>query len=421
MSRRGAGNLLAVIGPGMLVAATGVGAGDLATASLAGNRLGVAVLWAVVLGAALKYVLTEGLARWQLATDKTLLEGCMTHLGRPFMVCFLLYLLPWSFFVGAALMSACGATAHAMAPVFEDASHGKIAFGIIHSVLGVVLVRLGGFRLFEKVMSVCIGAMFLTVLTTAVLIRPDWGSVLSGLVVPGIPLLKEGGLVWTVGLMGGVGGTLTILCYGYWIREEGRGGPEALRTCRIDLASGYLMTALFGIAMVIIGSQLAAVKGAGSTLIVDLADRLEEPLGSVGRWVFLAGAWGAVFSSLLGVWQCVPQIFADFCGMALGDTGEARVQRMSAESATYRLYLYALAIVPMIALWFSFKQVQKVYAVYGALFIPFLAVVLLYLNGRSALVGRNHKNRPMTTAVLVATLVLTALAAAFEIKTKLGR
>ena len=43
--------LLAVIGPGILVAATGVGAGDLATGALAGGKLGVAVLWAVLIGA----------------------------------------------------------------------------------------------------------------------------------------------------------------------------------------------------------------------------------------------------------------------------------------------------------------------------------------------------------------------------------
>ena len=61
-------SLFILIGPGLLVAATGVGAGDLATASLTGSQLGTAVLWAVVVGAFLKLVLTEGLARWQLAT-----------------------------------------------------------------------------------------------------------------------------------------------------------------------------------------------------------------------------------------------------------------------------------------------------------------------------------------------------------------
>ena len=67
--------ILAMLGPGILVAATGVGAGDLATGALAGSNVGVAILWAVVAGAVFKFVLNEGLARWQLATGSTLLEG----------------------------------------------------------------------------------------------------------------------------------------------------------------------------------------------------------------------------------------------------------------------------------------------------------------------------------------------------------
>ena len=51
MAARKRSGLLMVIGPGLLVAATGVGAGYLATAAFTGNQLGVAVLWAVVLGA----------------------------------------------------------------------------------------------------------------------------------------------------------------------------------------------------------------------------------------------------------------------------------------------------------------------------------------------------------------------------------
>ena len=67
--------LLAIILPGFLVAATGVGAGDLATASFSGSQLGVAILWAVVVGGILKFSLTEGLTRWQLVTGETFLEG----------------------------------------------------------------------------------------------------------------------------------------------------------------------------------------------------------------------------------------------------------------------------------------------------------------------------------------------------------
>ena len=75
---------LSIIGPGLLVAATGIGAGDLATASFAGSLLGTAVLWAALAGAFLKFIVNEGLARWQLATGTTLLEGVVQHFGRFF-------------------------------------------------------------------------------------------------------------------------------------------------------------------------------------------------------------------------------------------------------------------------------------------------------------------------------------------------
>ncbi len=136
--------LLAAIGPGLLVAATGVGAGDLATASIAGSKLGPAVLWAVVVGALLKLALTEGLTRWQLATGETLIAGTVRRLGRPVSLLFLVYLLIWTVFVGRALVSACGVTAQALAPVFADPETGKIVFGIVHSLAGIGLVLAGG-------------------------------------------------------------------------------------------------------------------------------------------------------------------------------------------------------------------------------------------------------------------------------------
>jgi Mn2+/Fe2+ NRAMP family transporter len=295
-------NLFAIIGPGLLVAATGIGAGDLATASFAGSILGTAILWAAVVGAFLKFVVTEGLARWQLATGDTLLEGIIHRIGKVVGWLFLPYLFVWSFFVASALMSACGVTLHAMIPVFEDATQGKIVFGALSSVVGVGLVLIGGYELFDKIMRVCIGLMFVTVLVTAGLLWPGTGEVLRGLFVPSIPDIGGQGLTWTVALLGGIGGTFTVLCYGYWIREEGRSGGEHLRTCRIDLGTGYAMTALFGIAMVIIGTTIE-IEGRGATLLVSLSDQLVEPLGQAGKWIFLIGAAGAVFSSLLGVWR----------------------------------------------------------------------------------------------------------------------
>ncbi len=395
--------LWTLLGPGLLLAATGVGGGDLATATFAGSHLGTSILWAVLVGALLKFVVTEGLARWQLATGETFLEGLVHRLGPSAIWLFLPYLFLWTFFVGSAQMSACGVALHAALPVFEDARTGKIVFGVASSLFGVVLVSKGGYRLFEQVMRVCIGVMFATVVATAALLAPDTSELARGLVVPDLADLRGEGLGWTVALIGGVGGTVSVLFYGYWLREERRTSSADLRGCRLDLGAGYLMTALFGVCMVIIGSRVE-ITGSGATLLVELANLLLEPVGPVGKWLFLAGAVGAVFSSLLGVWQGVPYLFADCWELARRRAGDDAREPVVVDTTSwpYRGYLLLLAVVPMIGLFWSFREVQKIYTVTGAMFFPFVTIGLLVFNARARL--GDLGNRPATVVALVAVL-----------------
>jgi len=413
----------------MIVAATGVGAGDLATGAFTGSKLGVAVLWAVVLGATLKYTVNEGLARWQLMTGTTLLEGVARHLGRWVIGLFLAYLVFWTFFVASALMNASGVAMNAVLPLGdspEAVTRGKIFYGVAHSALAVALIRVGGFKWFERFMSACVGVMFVVVVGAAIAIGPAWPTVIRGLVWPTIPNASGEGLSWTIALMGGIGGTVTVLGYGYWIREEGRQGAEQINICRIDLAVGYAMTALFGLGMVIIGSELLDLKGdpnKGTTFVLGLARQLELRLGAIGplvRWSFVAGAWAAIFSSVLGVWQSVPFLFADSWRL-LTTTVQAPEQpaaTIDTNSRPYVTYQVALATLPAISLLFSFIELQRFYAIVGALFIPVLAVVLLMLNRRPEL--GPHRNSWRSSLVLVGALVFFATAAALEIRSQLA-
>ena len=395
---------LAAIGPGLLLAATGVGGGDMATGTFVGSLLGTAVLWAVVVGAFLKFVVTEGIARWQLATGNTFLEGLVGTLGPAVIWVFLPYLFLWTLFVGSAQMSACGIALYALFPFFDDPDRGKIIFGMISSLAGIGLVLKGGYRLFEVVMRVCIAVMLVTVVITAAALWPGTGVVLRGLLVPSIPDFSGLGLTWTVALIGGIGGTLTVLSYGYGLREAGRTGPEDLWICRIDLGAGYLMTAVFGLAMVIVGSTVE-IEGQGTTLLVTLAERLEGPLGVWGKWLFLIGAFGTVFSSLLGVWQAVPYLFADCWRLTRARVEPGVAPAVDTSSVPYRAYLFAIGIIPMVGLFWGFQQVQLFYTVTGAMFFPFLALALLIWNGRSDWVGAKFRNRPTTSAALIGVLV----------------
>lgn len=402
---------LATLLPGFLVAATGVGAGDLATASFAGSHLGVAVLWAVAAGGILKFTLTEGLARWQLATGMTFLEGLATYLGPIVGWMFLPYLLLWSFFVGGALMSACGITLHALIPLFDEAAQAKIYFGILSSMVGLALILKGNFKLFETLMSICVGLMFFTVMLTAFSFWPNTSLILQGLFIPSIPNANGNGITWTIALMGGVGGTLTILCYGYWIRETGRQEIQSLGICRIDLAVSYCMTILFGMAMVIIGSTIK-LDANGAHLLIVLADRLGYQLGDYARYLFLVGAFSAVFSSLLGVWQAVPYLFADIWRLFFKKQQTSTLALT--QSTPYKCYLIAIATIPSLSLCIPFQEIQKIYGVVGAMFVPLLAFSLLMMNSQKQWLGI-HTNKRLSQLILTLTLIFFASIAWFKL------
>lgn len=70
-----------LVGPGLVAAATGVGAADLVATMIAGQRYGYALLWAVIIGTIMKIVLVEGVGRYSLATGNTMFHG-WRELGR---------------------------------------------------------------------------------------------------------------------------------------------------------------------------------------------------------------------------------------------------------------------------------------------------------------------------------------------------
>ncbi len=387
--------LFRTLAPGILLAATGVGAGDLLTSTMAGSEVGLTVLWAVAVGAVLKFVLTEGVARWQLATGTTILEGWSWKLGAWIRWVFIAYLTLFTVVVGRALVSACGVAGTGFYPLSDNPEQSVFYWGVIHSVVGLVMALLGAFAVFEVVMSVLVGVMFVTVLSTAVILAPDWSAVAAGF----IPSMPASGPQWVIAVLGGVGGTVTLLSYGYWIQEQGRHGREEIGPCRLDLAVGNGVTALFGIAVVIIGSRLD-LSGGGSMLALQMAEKLGDAIGPAGKWAFLVGFWGAVFSSLLGVWQSIPYLFADFVDLQRGAQPGVRRARDLRKGKPYRACVVWLTIAPLFFMNASVREIQLLYGVFGACFLPLLAFTLLIMNNRKRWVGSDFLSPWWSNAIL---------------------
>ena len=388
------------IGPGIVIAATGLGAGDLIAASVAGAKYGTTLLWAAVIGAIMKFAMNEGLARWQLATGTTLLEGWVHRLPRFISIYFFIYLLLWTFMVAGALIGATGLAAHALYP---GLSVGQ--WGVIHSLLALLLVLTGRYALLELVMKLFIGLMLVVVMVCAILVLPDSGDILTGILQPSVP---KGSILYIFGVIGGVGGSVTLVCYGYWIRERGWTHPADMAQSRVDLAVAYIITGLFGIAIMIIAAGVNPEVITGKKMALSVANHLETIVGPVGMWCFLIGFWSAVFSSMLGVWQGVPYIFSDFVEQYTRRPNAP--SRVNTRSFAYRGYLLYIALPPMLLLHLVEGPVWMVilYAVAGAFFMPLLAGLLLYMNNRRGWV-QGLRNGALANLVLLVSVLLFGL------------
>ncbi|TLW93300.1 divalent metal cation transporter [Saccharomonospora piscinae] len=414
------------IGPGIMAAATGVGAGDLVATMVAGSRYGYALLWAVLLGTVFKLALGEAVGRWHLTSGQTLLSGWRT-LGRWVLVYFGAYALIWGFVYGATAMSASGLPLNALMPWLSVRY-----WAILCGLLGFALVWFGRYAVIEKIMTVLVGVMFVTVVGTAVLVAPNLLDAGSGLV----PSLPDGSLVYALGLIGGVGGTITMAAYGYWTLAKGWNSPRWLPMMRLDNAVGYVTTGIFVIAMLVVGSELLLHQEivSGDEGLLLLGDRLAQDYGHWARIPFLVGFFAVSFTSLIGVWNGVSLLFADWwrtwrlpayrasgVGAHGADVAEPTLDRADYErnagvgSPVFRGYLVWLTFPPMALLFLDRPfQLTVTYGVLGALFMPFLAgTLLVLLNSRR--VSAQGRSRWVSNTLLTVCLALFAYLAVDQI------
>jgi Mn2+/Fe2+ NRAMP family transporter len=405
-------NVIKLIGPGLLVAAAGIGAGDIVSSTMAASAHGLQLLWVVALAAFLKCVLNEGIARWQLATGMTAIEGWHAHLPWWVRVYFAFYLVIWTISVSAALTSASGLGIATLTSGAVPRSWGAIA----HSLAGCAVVLAGGFKGFEKVMKVLIATMFFSIVACAALTFSAPAAFFHGLFVPSIP---PAGAASVLSVLGGIGGSIAMLAYNYWLREEKMAGPGWLRFVRADVAIAYAFTAIFGMAIMTVANQAFHVPGVQITnaqAVTKMADTLGAIIGPLGFYAYSIGFWAAVFASLLGIWQSLPYLFADYYGL-MRKLSRPEGERLTAvTSGPYRIALVFVTIAPIP---FAFVDqpliIIRTFTIVGSLFIPFLAATLIYLNNfKIPAESGVPKNSVWTNLVLLFALVLFAIVGASE-------
>ena len=137
--------------------------------------------------------------------------------ARPVLIGFFVYFVIWSYMVASALVSAS-----ALVPAAVMPSVSVQTWGLLHAVAAFVMVYFGRYEQFLAVIKWFIAFKVAAVIATVLLIIVRSGADWSTVGAPG-PTLSVG---YVLSLIGGIGGTVTLLSYGYWMREEGWCGPR---------------------------------------------------------------------------------------------------------------------------------------------------------------------------------------------------
>jgi Mn2+/Fe2+ NRAMP family transporter len=389
------------IGPGIVVAATGVGAGDLVATLIAGGSFGYTLLWAAVIGCLVKISLAEAAGRWHLSTGRTLFDG-WASLGRWTTWFFAVYVVVWGFVYGAAAMSSSALPLQALFPDVMDLEWWAIACGLV----GLVFVWFNKYAVFEKVMTVLVGVMFVVTVYLAIRVTPNLGRAVAGL-LPVLPDEKDS-VLNTLGLIGGVGGTITLAAYGYWVNAKGWTDAKWMKVMRLDNRVAYLTTGVFVVAMLFVGAEMLHSAGvaiaSGDQGLVQLSGILEDRYGTATAKFFLIGFFATSFTSLIGVWHGVSLMFADFVSRLRARAEEASGEKVATgereRSWPFRVYLLWLTFPPVVLLFQGqpFRLVI-IYGVLGAAFMPFLALTLIWLLNTSR-TPREWRNGHLSNGML---------------------
>jgi manganese transport protein len=420
------GSAIRRIGPGMVLAASIVGSGELIATTTLGAQVGFAALWIILVSCAIKPVVQGELGRYTVATGHTGLEGFNRVPGPRLGVSWLVW--AWAITVTLTLLQVGGMyggvaqVLHLLVPAISIN-----AWVAVCLVITIAVLLGGGYNRIEKLALVKVGLFsMLTIFAAAVLIRRP-GAVVASDLAYGLSFeLPAAGLATAIAVFGitGVGATELVM-YPYWCIEKGYAryvGPRDesaawvsrargwIRVMHVDILCSLVIYSLATIAFYLLGAgilyRMGTVPAARDTVQV-LSRIYTQTLGDWALWVFYVGAVVTLYGTIFASTAAHSRLFADMVRLTGAYAREDARSRLKWRSR----FVVILAAVPAVLYWFLESPVEMVVAggVAQALLLPLIGIAAVYLR-HTHLQYDIQPSRGTTVALWFAAAVMTAFA-----------
>ncbi len=384
------------IGPGMILAASIVGSGELIATTTLGAEVGYTALWVIVLSCFIKPAVQAELGRYSVATGETGREG-MNHVPGPrwkvnWIVWGWVAMVTMTRFQIGAMFGGVAITLNTLVPAVPQEVWIVVLLGIT-----LMLLLGGGYERVEGLATIKVGLFtMLTVLCAILLTRSDifqWQELSQG-----FNFSFEGkGLATAVAVFGITGvGASELVMYPYWCVEKGyarftgkRDGSVSwrerangwLRVMHVDILSTMLIYTLATAAFYLLGAGILNKQGSvpkGNQTIQVLSKMYTDTLGEWALPLFYLGAIATLYGTIFAATAAESRVFSDLCRlMGYFPSGDyaARVRYRNG-------FVWVLTVIPVILILIVREPVNMVRwgGVAQACMLPVLSVAALYLH-----------------------------------------
>ncbi|MFH5802904.1 Nramp family divalent metal transporter [Alienimonas sp. DA493] len=441
------GGTLKHLGPGVIIAGAIVGSGELFATTGTGARVGIGLLWLILLGCAIKVFVQVELGRAAVATGRTTLDllnrvpgpRVPTAPGRRANWVVLLWALMMLTQLGqvGGLAGGVGQAMHLALPGFGE--HGPALWATLAGLLTAALLWGGRYRLIQALSAVLVAAFTALTVGNAIALQTTeefalpTGDLLAGLNPLNDLVAAPDAVFIALAAFGLIGvGATELVAYPYWCLEKGYArfaGPRPegatadasawtarargwMKVMRADAFAALLVYTVSTVAFYLIGSAVlhpAGLNPQGSETIAVLAAAYEPVFGAEAGWLFLAGAVAVLYSTLLIATAANARMWADgfrVAGWLRNDEGTYRtaVKILSVLLTAVSVGLFAFVSSDPVLL-------VVIGGVAQSLLLPVLGVSALWLRFRVAPPGLRPGE--VWTSCLFLSVAGLALAGAF--------
>jgi manganese transport protein len=279
------------LGPGFLVTAAFIGPGTVTTCSMAGAHFGYALLFTLVFATLTTIVLQEMTGRLSVGSGQDFAQALRGYTEKKFAKIFFIVLTLCSITFGCAAYEAGNIIGGSIGLGMITPVSQKI-WVVVLSLTAVAILGIQKYHLIEKFLVFLVFLMSLSFLTTLIIIKPDWLSILKGLV----PVFPKESLFLILALVGTTVVPYNLFLHSAAVLQKWK-TAEQLKNVRKDLILAVCLGGVISASIVVTSSVAFFSEGIRLESGAQLAQQLKPLFGTLTNILFGIGFFAAGMSS----------------------------------------------------------------------------------------------------------------------------